>query len=184
MWIVREGYEGLVRGNQEHTEIRKQVNTAADEDVLDEAEHRANKVTAKSPTDEYLLHNLRFGDGDLLKDGTSEYAGGRTLKGRYIVRVGWDDVRGWFSEVRCSCHRSQISKSIPPQRVVLSLELPDLRLSGQSKGVPQPCSILSKRASMPWSYVVVMAPLPVQTSSARNGPLSSKNFDQKVCIRL
>jgi hypothetical protein len=22
------------------------------------------------------------------------------LKGRYIVRVGWDDVRGWFAEVR------------------------------------------------------------------------------------
>lgn len=103
MWIVREGYEGLVRGNQEHTKIRKEVNAAA-KDVLDEAEHRANKVTAKSQTDEYLLHNLRFGDGDLLKDGTSEYAGGRTLKGRYIVRVGWDDVRGWFSEVRCSCH--------------------------------------------------------------------------------
>lgn len=47
-----------------------------------------------------LLHNLRFGDGDLLRDGTSEFLGGRTLKGRYIVRVGFDDVRGWFSEVR------------------------------------------------------------------------------------
>lgn len=21
------------------------------------------------------------------------------MKGRYIVRVGWDDVRGWFAEV-------------------------------------------------------------------------------------
>ena len=38
----------------------------------------------------------------LLRDGTSEYVGGRTLKGRYIVRVGWDDVRGWFAEVRCN----------------------------------------------------------------------------------
>ena len=46
-----------------------------------------------------FLHNLRFGDGDLLRDGTSEFLGGRTLKGRYIVRVGFDDVRGWFSEV-------------------------------------------------------------------------------------
>ena len=103
MWIVREGYEGLVRGNQEHAGIRKQVDGVTEE-VLVEAEVRANKVTAKSETDEYLLRNLRFGDGDLLKDGTGEYVGGRTLKGRYIVRVGWDDVRGWFSEVRCSCH--------------------------------------------------------------------------------
>jgi 6-phosphofructokinase 1 len=50
-----------------------------------------------------LLHNLRFGDGQLLRDGTGDYEtserDGRTLKGRYIVRVGWDDVRGWFAEV-------------------------------------------------------------------------------------
>jgi len=104
MWIVREGYEGLVRGNQEHAQSRKEVNPPAEEVTLVESEVMANKVTAKSPTDEYLLHNLRFGDGDLLKDGTSEVVGGRTLKGRYIVRVGWDDVRGWFSEVCCSSH--------------------------------------------------------------------------------
>jgi hypothetical protein len=24
---------------------------------------------------------------------------GRNLKGRYIVKVGWDDVRGWMTEV-------------------------------------------------------------------------------------
>lgn len=46
-----------------------------------------------------LIHSLRFGDGALLKDGTGDHASGRTLKGRYIVRVGWDDVRGWFTEV-------------------------------------------------------------------------------------
>lgn len=47
-----------------------------------------------------LLENLRFGDGDLLRDGTSDHPSGRTLKGRYIVRVGFDDVRGWFAEAR------------------------------------------------------------------------------------
>lgn len=47
-----------------------------------------------------LMENLRFGDGDLLRDGTGDHHHGRTLKGRYIVRVGWDDVRGWFAEVR------------------------------------------------------------------------------------
>ncbi|KAJ3497947.1 hypothetical protein NLJ89_g10282 [Agrocybe chaxingu] len=71
MWIVREGYEGLVEESVKDTELK---------------------------TDKNLLHNLRFGDGELLRDGTSEFMGGRTLKGRYIVRVGWDDVRGWFSE--------------------------------------------------------------------------------------
>ena len=50
-------------------------------------------------SDPSLIHNLRFGDGALLKDGTGDHLAGRTLKGRYIVRVGWDDVRGWFSEV-------------------------------------------------------------------------------------
>lgn len=92
MWIVREGYEGLVRGNAKST--AKQVNPQ----TIDVAKNE--ETAAQSPPDQNLLHNLRFGDGDLLRDGTSEYAmGGRTLKGRYIVRVGWDDVRGWFSEV-------------------------------------------------------------------------------------
>jgi 6-phosphofructokinase 1 len=82
-WIVREGYEGLVRGNP--------------------AEHTTNSdsfqaIPGESGSNEGLIHNLRFGDGDLLKDGTCDREGDRTLKGRYIVRVGWDDVRGWFSE--------------------------------------------------------------------------------------
>ena len=49
-----------------------------------------------------LVNNLRFGDGELLREGSgdsAELVGGRTLKGRYIIRVGWDDVRGWFTEV-------------------------------------------------------------------------------------
>lgn len=50
--------------------------------------------------DPSFIQNLRFGDGELLRDGTGDYPGGRSLKGRYIVRVGWDDVRGWFAEVR------------------------------------------------------------------------------------
>ena len=91
-WIVREGYEGLVRGNN-----------GADN-------HRRGSISEKTPTSprpkspevqeaESFIHNLRYGDGELLRDGTGDHPGGRTLKGRYIVRVGWDDVRGWFSEV-------------------------------------------------------------------------------------
>ncbi|KAF5342453.1 hypothetical protein D9611_001881 [Ephemerocybe angulata] len=99
MFVVREGYEGLVQGNTAAAEAHgREINT------LTEAAVEAKVVTdpllqqEASRLDEKLLHNLRFGDGDLLKDGTCEFVGGRSLKGRYIVRVGWDDVRGWFSE--------------------------------------------------------------------------------------
>jgi hypothetical protein len=53
-----------------------------------------------------FAQGLRFGDGALLLDGTGDYPGRLSLKGRHIVRVGWDDVRGWFAEVRgtqCNC---------------------------------------------------------------------------------
>ena len=51
-----------------------------------------------------VLHNLRFGFGELLKNGEGDIdthldPNAKTLKGRYIVRVGWDDVRGWLGEV-------------------------------------------------------------------------------------
>jgi 6-phosphofructokinase 1 len=49
--------------------------------------------------DQAFVKNLRFGDGALLLDGTGDYPGRRSLKGRHIVRVGWDDVRGWLAEV-------------------------------------------------------------------------------------
>lgn len=82
---MREGYEGLVRGN---TGEAPRPTT----DVPQVAEG----------VDTSLIDNLRFGDGDLLKNGLGDYANhsGRSLKGRYIVRVGWDDVRAWIGEVR------------------------------------------------------------------------------------
>ncbi|KAH9849701.1 6-phosphofructokinase [Lenzites betulinus] len=88
-WIVREGYEGLVRGNSEgqgHRPAQSIDKGAASPRV----KHNEN-------VDDFV-HNLRFGDGELLKDGTGDHLGGKTLRGRYIVRVGWDDVRGWFAE--------------------------------------------------------------------------------------
>ncbi|EIW57587.1 6-phosphofructokinase [Trametes versicolor FP-101664 SS1] len=86
-WIVREGYEGLVRGNTEghrHTQS------------VDKGSPSPRPKHVENPDD--FVHNLRFGDGELLKDGTGDHLGGKTLRGRYIVRVGWDDVRGWFAE--------------------------------------------------------------------------------------
>ncbi|KAH7930171.1 6-phosphofructokinase [Leucogyrophana mollusca] len=86
-WIVREGYEGLVRGNTQVHAIHPEPPT------VPAAVKHAHGGQASN-----LLSNLRFGDGDLLRDGTGDHPGGRSLKGRYIVRVGWDDVRGWFAE--------------------------------------------------------------------------------------
>ncbi|KAG0695900.1 phosphofructokinase domain-containing protein [Suillus ampliporus] len=86
-WIVREGYEGLVRGNTQAHPVHSDL----------PADASAPKCAHRGvPTN--LMQNLRFGDGDLLRDGTGDHHHGRTLKGRYIVRVGWDDVRGWFAE--------------------------------------------------------------------------------------
>lgn len=54
-------------------------------------------------SDSAVVNNLRFGFGALLKNGEGDTdeinPDGKTLKGRYIVRVGWDDVRGWMGEV-------------------------------------------------------------------------------------
>jgi len=108
MWIVREGYEGLVRGNNEHKA------TASSSDA-----HLSNTAIPDLGGHHRLLAlhtNLRFGDGDLLKDGTGDYTHGRTLKGRYIVRVGWDDVRGWFAQVRLAISRKLYHHVLFPAR--------------------------------------------------------------------
>ncbi|KAF9468115.1 phosphofructokinase domain-containing protein [Collybia nuda] len=88
-WVVREGYEGLVRGNAEYMDNLKTQGLATTEPPS------ASPLQEATPS---FLNSLRFGDGHLLRDGTGDYVGGMTLKGRYIVRVGWDDVRGWFAE--------------------------------------------------------------------------------------
>ena len=92
---MREGYEGLVRGNKGGSSKQRSKSTnqlAADDEEVVEELHSDD-----------LVQNLRFGDGELLREGSgdsAELVGGRTMQGRYIIRVGWDDVRGWFSEVR------------------------------------------------------------------------------------
>lgn len=60
-----------------------------------------NTPTLKGVTiaDPEFLNTLRFGDGTLLRDGTFGHHGGRSLKGRYIIRMGWDDVRGYLPQV-------------------------------------------------------------------------------------
>ena len=87
-FVVREGYEGLVRGNK------------------DAVGENLNAVSPSSSARDTFIANLRFGYGPLLRDGEADcedeverMSTDRTLKGRYIVRVGWDDVRGWMAEV-------------------------------------------------------------------------------------
>lgn len=85
-YVVREGYEGLVRGNSgpsiHQTPLIPPI------------------MLADTVSNDSLLRNLRFGDGPQLRSGEGDSAeGGKSLRGRYIVRVGWDDVRGWMGVV-------------------------------------------------------------------------------------
>ncbi|KAH7106308.1 6-phosphofructokinase [Auriculariales sp. MPI-PUGE-AT-0066] len=88
VFVVREGYEGLVRGNANPAPPMLVLPLAGD----------ASQVAQANPV---FVQNLRFGDGELLRHGegdADEDSHGHSLRGRYIIRVGWDDVRGWISE--------------------------------------------------------------------------------------
>lgn len=150
-FIIREGWEGLVRGNAtEPTPATTPFSPRSP--VLDPTPANVKSVSFSSlpPTQQLKLESaalqqldndedeegprvnyadpdaitplsdapLSFGYGELLKDGAGEGdldelaamggsglamadkedQAGKSLKGRYIVRVGWDDVRGWLGE--------------------------------------------------------------------------------------
>ena len=105
-YIVREGYEGLVLGNL----------GADDDGTTNAAKHDKSGVcTPPRPEDQGVEANLRFGYGGLLRDGegdSTDPTSGKSLKGRYIVRVGWDDVRGWMGEVCGSSHLGSSSRHL------------------------------------------------------------------------
>lgn len=71
MYIIREGWEGLVRGNETGSRTLENGKVRNGEAFLD-----------------------TYGEGEFLKEGEAELE----LKGRHILRVGWDDVRGFASE--------------------------------------------------------------------------------------
>ena len=80
--MVREGYEGLVRGNVDAVTRNVSSDELTPKPVNPEDDDE----------DDRLINNLRFGDGGLLKEGegdAADHPGGRSLKGRYIIRVGW-----------------------------------------------------------------------------------------------
>ncbi|GAA6034879.1 hypothetical protein JCM8097_009347 [Rhodosporidiobolus ruineniae] len=81
-YVVREGWEGLVRGN------------TSDEVAVD-VEPSTGAPVAVGTVDGKRKGGFvaTYGEGELLKEGEGE----QTLRGRYIIRVGWDDVRGFAS---------------------------------------------------------------------------------------
>ncbi|GAA5839842.1 hypothetical protein JCM11251_001229 [Rhodosporidiobolus azoricus] len=86
-YVVREGWEGLVRGNSE---------SPVEEKGFDLSSSAADAVPAEATTNSSRRKGgfvATYGEGELLKEGEGE----QTLKGRYIIRVGWDDVRGFAS---------------------------------------------------------------------------------------
>lgn len=152
-FIIREGWEGLVRGNTSDMTPAPTPGAGSDPSSPNlQAVNRGSVSFASLPPSKQLeletadeklnveagaphAYNyanaeevvplssapLTFGYGELLKDGAGEaddnaladalHAGlgsrqvevsrgptGKTLKGKYIVRVGWDDVRGWLGE--------------------------------------------------------------------------------------
>ena len=75
-FVIREGFAGLVKGNQECTsnETRAKMNPRIVNDV---------------PLSYGCGDFFRLGD---LEDGDSNY------HNQYIIQVGWDDVRGWENQ--------------------------------------------------------------------------------------
>jgi 6-phosphofructokinase 1 len=141
-FIIREGWEGLVRGN---TEEATPAPTPHEAPIAKHAAEQKRSVSFSSlpPSQRIKLETaaaedvstgtnapgqvaplsdapLSFGYGELLRYGAGEgdleelaslgageealeFAAerektGKSLKGKYIVRVGWDDVRGWLGE--------------------------------------------------------------------------------------
>lgn len=140
-YIIREGWEGLVRGNTSGptpapTAPQSPTLSASSKTVTFSSlppsqqfdkltstlnkESLANEVSFSDPNEVTPLEDtpLSFGYGQLLRDGAGEGdveelashgmqglaiadredEKGRSLKNKYIVRVGWDDVRGWQGE--------------------------------------------------------------------------------------
>lgn len=85
-YIIREGWEGLIRGNVDSDD---QVQPSQWDQAEDQPMHPTQFSTHRSAHRFLPVQNQR--DGQLLRDGQSE-----RLVGRYILRVGWEDVRGFL----------------------------------------------------------------------------------------
>lgn len=146
-YVIREGWEGLVRGNDGGEDDQEAVKGLQEEGAKSEeaeaktsssesaaaksvvgSKEEAEKVDPARPKQRYdevpTLNDgstmsggetfvPTYGEGELLREGVGE-ASELGLKGRYIVRVGWDDVRGWMDQggtligtARCAAFRER-----------------------------------------------------------------------------
>ncbi|SGY46928.1 BQ5605_C001g00482 [Microbotryum silenes-dioicae] len=96
VYVVREGWEGLVRGNENEEPTTSQLTTSnlIPSNSTNAAAASANaRPTERKPSRERGGFVATYGEGELLKEGEGE----QTLRNRFILRVGWDDVRGFAS---------------------------------------------------------------------------------------
>ncbi|KAN0064162.1 6-phosphofructokinase, alpha subunit [Thecaphora frezii] len=118
-FVIREGWEGLVRGNNspDGTPIGTPIGTPAlsrsGSGFFDTAEVKDKADSSAGPSHQGQGQFIpTYGEGELLREGVGE-AQELGLRGRYIIRVGWDDVRGWMDQggtligtARCKAFRT------------------------------------------------------------------------------
>jgi len=92
-FVIREGWEGLVRGN--HSLDNSPCISRSNSTLLHTLDRNVN--TSKPGVEEQSHFVPTYGEGELLREGVGE-AQELGLRGRYIIRVGWDDVRGWMDQ--------------------------------------------------------------------------------------
>lgn len=116
-YVIREGWEGLVRGNDDANDTETEAESAKTSSAaaepssskssagaaLNPAHSRQRYPNVPAINDSSAVSSGQtfvptYGEGELLREGVSE-ASELGLKGRYIIRVGWDDVRGWMDQV-------------------------------------------------------------------------------------
>ncbi|CAH7673744.1 phosphofructokinase domain-containing protein [Phakopsora pachyrhizi] len=85
VYVIREGWEGLVRGNEDDPKI-----------TTEDSKSLLRKTEIIKTSDRPLSTNYmpKYFDGDCLKEGEAD----SELKGRHIIRVGWDDVGSFLQE--------------------------------------------------------------------------------------
>lgn len=96
--MIREGWEGLVRGNTSASPVCTPA-LGADAHVGSAtpgvSAPTTNPIDTAGAARKFVP---TYGEGELLREGVGE-AEELGLRGRYIIRVGWDDVRGWMDQV-------------------------------------------------------------------------------------
>ncbi|GAA98929.1 uncharacterized protein L969DRAFT_539901 [Mixia osmundae IAM 14324] len=91
VFVVREGWEGLVRGNSSPSP------NSSTNNLRESAQSDLPAISSSKPSPGVGGGQgfvATYGEGELLKHGEGEVA----LGGRFIIKVGWDDVRGFLGE--------------------------------------------------------------------------------------